>query len=114
MSLQIRRSEWFMGDLEHYAARYDEEAGWELTERYLQAVAFTLQKLAEIPTLGHLTVFRARELKGLRCAAVERPFNKHLIFYRFDEMNVYVERAVHGARDLPRRLRQAPGVEEDD
>ena len=46
MSLRIQRSEWFMGDLEHYAAWYDREANWDVAERYLQAVAVTLAKLA--------------------------------------------------------------------
>ena len=32
MSLRVQRSEWFIGDLEHYAAWYDREAGWDLAE----------------------------------------------------------------------------------
>ena len=58
MSLEVRRSEWFMGDLEHYAAWYDGEAGWELAERYLEAVASTLEKLRDVPSLGHNTHFK--------------------------------------------------------
>ena len=49
MSLRVRRSEWFIGDLEHYAAWYDRAAGWDLAERYLKAVAATLARLAERP-----------------------------------------------------------------
>ena len=75
------------------------------------AVATTLTKLAEIPTLGHLTVFTAPELKGLRCRSVERPFQKHLIFYRDDDKILYAERAVQGARDLPEQLMQPPGID---
>jgi len=112
MSLSIRRPEWFMGDLEHYAAWYDQEAGWEVAERYLHAVATTLSKLADVPSLGHKTAFRAPELRGLRCVAVERPFHNHLIFYRFDDRHLYAERAVHGARNLPRRLLEAPNTEQ--
>ena len=37
MSLRIQRSEWFIGDLEHYAAWYDREASWEVAERYLRS-----------------------------------------------------------------------------
>jgi hypothetical protein len=29
MSLKIRRSDWFIGDLEHYAAWYQSEASWK-------------------------------------------------------------------------------------
>jgi plasmid stabilization system protein ParE len=109
MSLRVQRSEWFIADLEHYAARYDSVAGWELAERYLRAVAVTLEKLAEIPTLGHVTYFNAPELRGLRCKQVERPFQKNLLFYRLDKATIYAERAVHGSRDLPLRLAQSPG-----
>ena len=113
MSLRVQRSEWFVGDLEHYAAWYDREAGWELAEQYLRAVAATLARLAERPSLGHGASFEAPELQGLRCLTVERPFQKHLLFYRFNETTLSAERAVHGARDLPRRLLEAPGSEAD-
>ena len=113
MSLRVQRSEWFIGDLEHYAAWYDREAGWELAERYLKAVAAILVGLAERPTLGHRTVFDAPELSGLRCFAVAKPFQKHLVFCRFNETTLSAERAVHGARDLPRRLLQPPSSEAD-
>ena len=113
MSLRVQRSEWFIGDLEHYAAWYDREAGWGIAERYLKAVAATLARLAETPTLGHGTAFDALELRELRCLKVERPFQKHLLFYRFNQAALFAERAVHGARDLPRRLLQSPGSEAD-
>ena len=113
MSRRVQRSEWFIGDLEHYAAWYDRAAGWEIAERYLQAVAATLVRLAEVPTLGNGTSFDALELSGLRCRHVERPFHKHLIFYRCRETILSSERAVHGARDLPRRLLQTPGSDLD-
>jgi len=106
MSLAIRRSDWFIGDLEHYAAWYDKAAGWELAERYLSAVSSTLNRLAEMPGTGNPASFSNPALKSLQVLPVERPFEKHLIFYRYDESTVYVERAVHGARDLPRRNRQ--------
>jgi toxin ParE1/3/4 len=64
-----------------------------------------------MPEIGHPTFFAAAELQGLRCRLVEPPFQKHLIFYRRDEAFLYAERVVHGARDLPRRLTQAPGSE---
>ena len=113
MSLRIQRSEWFIGDLEHYAAWYDREAGWAIAERYLAAVAATLSWLAQSPTSGHGTSFDALELSGLRCQLVGKPFQKHLIFYRYDETTLSAERAVHGARDLPTRLLQPPGDETD-
>jgi plasmid stabilization system protein ParE len=113
MSLRIQRSEWFIGDLEHYAAWYDREAGWEVAERYLRSVVITLTRLAEMPDIGRLTFFPAAELRGLRCWPVERPFNKHLIFYRHNEETLYAERIVHGARDLPKSLTNPPAAEEE-
>jgi toxin ParE1/3/4 len=110
MTLIIQRSEWFIGDLEHYTAWYDHEASWPVAERYLQAVAATLSKLAEMPGMGRPVFFTAPELQGLRCLPVIRPFQKHLIFYRYDETAIYAERIVHGALDLPRRLMQPPGA----
>jgi plasmid stabilization system protein ParE len=113
MSLRIQRSEWFIGDLEHYASWYDHEAGWDVAERYLRSVASTLSRLAEMPDIGRLTFFTAAELRGLRCWPVERPFNKHLIFYRHDETILFAERIVHGARDLPKSLTQPPNSNEE-
>jgi plasmid stabilization system protein ParE len=49
MSVRVRRSEWCLGDVEHYAAWYDREAGWELAQRYLRAVATSIEHLAENP-----------------------------------------------------------------
>jgi toxin ParE1/3/4 len=111
MSLKIRRSDWFIGDLEHYAAWYQREAGWEVAERCLSAAGARLAKLADMPGLGRLALFSAPVLQNLRLYPVERPFEKHLIFYRHDEATLYLERSIHGARDLPRRLTQPPGGE---
>lgn len=113
MSLRIQRSEWFIGDLEHYAAWYDREASWEVAERYLRSVALALGRLAEMPGMGQQTSFQAAALLGLRYGRAERPFQKHLIFYRHDETVLYAERIVHGARDLPKRLIQPPGSEDE-
>jgi toxin ParE1/3/4 len=108
MSLMIRRSDWFIGDLEHYAAWYQREASWEVAERYLSAVSTTLARLAAMPGIGRPARFSAPVLRDLRLYPVNRPFEKHLIFYRQDGAILYVERAMHGARDLPRRLAQPP------
>ena len=110
MSVRVRRSEWCLGDLEHYAAWYDREAGWELAQRYLRAVATSIEHLAENPEIGRRTHFSALELRDLRCWPVERPFQKHLILYRYDGTAVSIERVVHGARDLALRLTEAPDI----
>jgi plasmid stabilization system protein ParE len=91
MNLHIQRSEWFIGDLEHYAAWYDREANWEIADRYLRAVSASIERLAAMPGLGQRANFAARELRGLRFWPVKRPF--------------------HGSVDLPKRLAQSPGSE---
>jgi len=112
MSLKIRRSDWFIADLEHYASWYEREASWEVAQRYLRAVSTTLARLSDVPGLGRPARFSVPVLQDLRIYPAERPFEKHLIFYRHDEATLYVERAIHGARDLPRRLTEPPGVED--
>jgi plasmid stabilization system protein ParE len=112
MSLKIRRSDWFIGDLEHYAAWYLSEASWEITEGYLRAVSMTLLRLAGMPGLGRPARFSAPILQELRLFPVERPFERHLIFYCHDATTLYAERVIHGARDLPRRLTQRPAAED--
>ncbi len=62
MSVGVRRSDWCLGDLEHYAAWYDRQAGWELAQRYLRAVASSIEHLAENPEIGRRTLFSAPEL----------------------------------------------------
>lgn len=110
MSLRVNRSKWFVGDLEHYTAWYQDEASWEIAERYLRAVSTTVARLAETPGIGHVTRFPNPILRGIRCRTVDRPFGKHLIFYRHDDSTLYLERAIHGVRNLPRRLLQSPSA----
>ena len=92
---------------------YETEASEEIALRYLAAVDRTVEDLAEHPDLGRLRHFEHPELQGLRSCLVARPFHRHLIFYRHDETTLDLVRVMHGARDLPRRLRQPPGAEEN-
>jgi toxin ParE1/3/4 len=113
MSRRVRKAELFIADFNRQFRWYDREAGWELARRYLAAVDRTLEKLAQQPDLGRVRRFPQPELRGIRSFAVERPFNRHLIFYRYDETRIEAWRVIHGARDLPRRLLERPGFEAD-
>ena len=113
MRRAIRKSAYFLGDLETQFRWYEEEAGWEVAWRYLLAVDQTLGRLAEHSDLGRLRHFSHPELQGLRSFLVARPFHRHLIFYRHDDANLYAVRVMHGARDLPRRLGQPPSGESE-
>jgi hypothetical protein len=60
------------------------------------------------PDLGRPRHFRHRDLPGLRSFPVEHPFENLLIFYRANDETLDAIRLMHGARDLPRRLREPP------
>jgi len=112
MSLALQRSDYFNVDFDLQYRWYLREAGEEVAERYLAAVIATLRELARHPGLGRERRFREEALKGLRSLRVNRPFHRHLIFYRHTEAELFAERIMHGMRDLPRRLREAPGSQE--
>jgi toxin ParE1/3/4 len=113
MKLGISKSEYFLADFDLQFRWYEKKAGWEIARHYLEAVDQTIEKLAEQPNLGRPRNFAHPELTGLRSCLVGRPFHKHLVFYRFDNATLDVIRIMHGARDLPTRLRQSPGAKGD-
>ena len=86
---------------------YLENADVEVAERYLSAIDQTIQRLASYPGLGMRRHFQSPELEGIRSFQAARPFNKHLIFYQAGG-RLSIERVMHGARDLPRRLLEEP------
>ena len=96
-------------DLTNQYRWYCDNAGDRVAERFLAAFDATVKRLADIPDLGRLRRFRDPELAGLRSVGVSRPFGGHLIFYRASELEISIERVMHGSRDLPRRLLEAPG-----
>jgi len=86
---------------------YLENAGMDVAERYLAAVDATIHSLASQPGLGIRRHFAAPELACIRSFQVRKPFDQHLLFY-WDGDILRIERVMHGARDLPRRLLEKP------
>jgi toxin ParE1/3/4 len=80
----------------------------EVAERFLAGFDATVKKLARQPGLGRRRRVRAEELRGIRSFPVSRPFGVQLIFYRSSGDVLSIERVMHGARDLPRRLLEPP------
>jgi toxin ParE1/3/4 len=111
MSLAIQRASCFIADFEIQFAWYVEKAGVEVAWRFQSALDESLRKLSERPDLGRIRHFANPKLRGLRSYGVERPFKKLLIFYRVEDNYLQVIRLMHSARDLPRRLAEAPGTE---
>ena len=109
MKLALHRSDDFHGDFDLQYRWYLEQAGEAVAERYLDAVLAALRLLATQPGLGHRRKFRHRTLRGIRSFRLPSPFEVHLIFYRHNSAELFAERLMHGARDLPRRLVEPPG-----
>ena len=108
MNLPLRRSEDFDGDFDLQYHWYLEHADSMVAGRYVDAVWATLRLLSAQPELGRLRRFRHPALKNIRSFRVVSPFGVHLIFYRHNSTELSVERLMHGARDLPRRLVERP------
>jgi toxin ParE1/3/4 len=109
MPLQIQRAIFFLEEFELQTNWYAQRAGEEVAYRWFAAVESTLFMLASQPEAGRQRKFPHKELAGLRSFRVIQPFNVFLIFYHATEDTLFAERLIHGARDLPRRLRQPPG-----
>ncbi len=108
MPLSLQQSEHFLTDVENQFRWYLEEAGVDVARRYRAAVQATLLKLLARPGQGRRRFATDPELKGLRCCLVVKPFHKQLLFYRVEGESLVLERTIHGARNLPRRLKEPP------
>jgi len=111
MTLTIQRSIFFVEDFDLQAEWYATHGDHEVAYRWLAAVETLLLMLATQPGVGRVRQFQHRELAGMRSFRVNPPFDKYVVFYRFNESTLYAERIVHGARDLPRRLLQRSGTD---
>jgi plasmid stabilization system protein ParE len=108
MSLVVAQSDYFWADLQLQVDWYRDRAGSEIAAGYVNAVQATLQQLSNAPAMGRLRFLDWPALAGIRSWRVQKPYHRHLIFYRFDDNTLFAERTIHGSRDLPRRLRQSP------
>ena len=88
---------------------YLENADLGIAERYLHAVHETILKIAEHPALGRNRRFKAPELVHIRSIQIKKPFDCHLLFYLAGQQ-IRIERVMHGAREIPERLLEDPGM----
>ena len=82
-----------------YLAQKDSKTAF----RFFDATRQTIAKLATIPGKGSLFEIDNPRLAGLRKWAV-KGFEKHLIFYLYDEELLTIIRIIHASRDLPKIL----------
>jgi plasmid stabilization system protein ParE len=85
---------------------YEEHAGIEVAERFRRAVTATLELLGISPEMGPFCGIKDDRLASLRFFPLNSPFDKLLIFYRLENEKIIATRLMHGARDLPRRLKE--------
>jgi toxin ParE1/3/4 len=90
-----------IADILEQAEWYAAQSGRRLGRRWEKAVTSAVSSIARRPAVGALCTFRPPELRGVRRTMISE-FPKHLVFYRFDDDEVFVLRVVHGARDLER------------
>ena len=111
MSLPVLRRDTFAADVAERFQWYLVEAGEEVAQSFKDAVDETLDDLSLHPMLGRRRRFRDPRLADLRSFRVNPPFNKVLVFYRVTDTHLEAWRLMHGARDLSRRLLEAPGLD---
>jgi plasmid stabilization system protein ParE len=109
--MSVRKSDDFIADVERQYEWYVRNADWEVADRYLAAVEATCRLLGQHPQLGPRGGFIDPHLHEWRFFVVFRPFKKHVLFYEVSGDDAVMRRAMHGHRDLPRRLLQPPGTE---
>ena len=108
MNRAVQKARDFTADFESLFSWYVDKAGAEVAWCFQSALDNSLAKLSMRPDLGRLRHFRHSDLLGLRSFPVEHPFGNILIFYRANDEVLNAIRLMHGARNLPRRLRESP------
>lgn len=81
-----------------------ENAGPEIALRFVNAVEEAMHRIEQRPRRGKVLYPRHPRLGNERRVLLPAPFQSHLLFYRLDLDTMVVDRLIHGARDLPRRL----------
>ena len=90
-----------IADILEQADWYAAQSGDRLARRWEKAVTSAISQVLNRPAVAPLCTFRPQALQNLRRTMISG-FPKHLLFYRFDDEEVFVLRVVHGARDLER------------
>ena len=109
--MTLLKSDDFISDVERQFKWYAINAGWDIAEHYLDSVEAICQLLGQHPLLGPRAALAHPRLRDWRFIIVFRPFQKHILFYEVDGEDVLMRRAMHGHRDLPRRLLEPPAAQ---
>jgi len=90
-----------LADILEQADWYTAQSGRRLARQWEKAVTATVSKAARHPATGSPCEFTLPALRGVRRTIVSG-FPKHLLFYNFDDDEIFILRVLHGARDLER------------
>jgi len=90
-------------DLFAAVAYYIQQGTPATARRFVTAVQETFARLAETPDIGHRYQTAQPRLQHLHVWRVRR-FDRYLIFYHATEQTLFIERVLHGARDIERLL----------
>jgi plasmid stabilization system protein ParE len=108
--MNVRKTDDFIADVEQQYDWYFVKAGTEVADHYLDTVEATCQLLGRHPFLGPQGGFGHPRLQDWRFFLVFRPFKNHILFYEILAGQVVMRRAMHGHRDLQRRLLEPGGT----
>lgn len=102
--MSMLKSDDFIADVERQFEWYAVKGGWDVADRYVDAVEATARLLEQHPQIGPRGGFTHPRLRDWRFFVVFRPFNKHVLFYEVVGDDIYFRRTMHGHRDLPRLI----------
>lgn len=88
------------------------QAGEATAERFLSALASTLDLVSKSPGMGGPWISDHPNLQGIRKLAIDR-FPRLLLYYRYDERQVEVLHLFHGSQDVRYRLEHDDTVEDE-
>ncbi len=106
--MNVRKTDVFLGDVGRQYKWYLTHAEAGVADRYLDTVEAVCRLLSRQPQLGPPGGFKHPRLRSWRIFPVFRPFQKHILFYEIIGGEVVLRRAMHGHRDLPRKLLEPP------
>ena len=107
--MKLEKAQAFITDVERQYEWYAVNAGWSVADHYLASVEASCRLISHHPRLGPSGRFTHPRLQSWRYFVLFRPFQKHLLFYELvDESRLIMRRAMHGHRDLAKRLIEPP------
>jgi plasmid stabilization system protein ParE len=104
--MTVQRSEFFDADLERQFGWYlletdlDPGEALALATRFAEAVDAALDVLGRSPEIGRRRFQTYPDLDGTRSRPVRKPFNRFIIFYRFEGEVIHAERLLEGSSRL--------------